>query len=189
MGTDELLALLLRAARLKWVVRSGWAMHGVPDPESVAEHAWGVTVVALVLAEGAQIPLDREKLLTIALLHDLPEAVLSDIPSPALRYLDPQAKRGAEEEALAEMVSPLAGAERLLSWWREFEDGSTPEGRLVRDADRLEMLVQAHLYEENRSGALDEFWKGQDERPFYFPVAQELYAALLARRRREDGDQ
>ena len=99
MDVAAALDLLLQAARLKWVTRSGWAMRGVPDPESVAEHSWGVAVLALVLAQESGAPLDRGRLLTTALLHDLQEVVTGDIPSPATGYFPPGAKRQAEEAA------------------------------------------------------------------------------------------
>jgi len=184
---EEALGFLLQAARLKWVPRIGWLLRGVSDPESVAEHAWGVALLALALSEGVEGPLDRGKLLTIALLHDLPEAALSDIPTPALRYLPPQAKRRAEQAAMADLLAPFPEADRLLEWWYEFEEASSPEGRLVRDADRLEMLLQAHLYEQSRGCLLDEFWEGQGERPFHFPASQALYDTLCRHRKGAGG--
>ena len=182
MDPDAVLGLLRQAARLKWVPRAGWLMRGVADPESVAEHAWGVALMALVLAEGVEEPLDRGKLLAIALIHDLPEAVLSDIPSPALRHLPARAKREAEEGGLSELLAPLPEARRLREWWREFEEGSSPEGRLVRDADRLEMLLQAALYEETRGAQLEEFWPSDQECSFFFSFSQAIYQALVRSR-------
>jgi len=176
----DILDLLLRSARLKWVTRSGWQMRGVPDAESVADHSWGVAWLALVLADLADEPLDRGRLLALALTHDLAEVVLSDIPNPALRYLPGGAKRQAEEGVLADLLAPLPSRERLLEGWREFEMSASPEGRLVRDADRLAMLIQAFLYETAQGARLDEFWDDQGD--FSFAVAQDLYQALRARR-------
>ena len=184
MDVAAALDLLLQAARLKWVTRSGWAMRGVPDPESVAEHSWGVAVLALVLAQESGAPLDRGRLLTTALLHDLQEVVTGDIPSPATGYFPPGAKRQAEEAVLTRLLAALTDGERLLDGWREFDGASTAEGRLVRDADRLEMLVQAYLYEESRGSDLAEFWEGQDETLFYSDEARSLYRELCRRRER-----
>lgn len=177
----ELLDLLLQSAQLKWVTRSGWQMRGVSDPESVAEHAWGVAWLALLLADLVEEPLDRHKLLALALFHDLPEVVLSDIPAPALHYLGAGAKQEAEERILAEMLAPVPSGERWLAWWREYEAFDSPEGRLVRDADRLELLIQAYLYEKARSIRLDEFWDDPSAQ-FSFAAAQRIYEALCTRR-------
>jgi putative hydrolase of HD superfamily len=176
----DVLDLLLRSARLKWVTRSGWQMRGVPDSESVADHSWGVAWLALVLADLADEPLDRGRLLALALTHDLAEVTLSDIPGPALRYLPAEVKQQAEERTLSDLLAPLAGRDDLLSGWREFETAASPEGRLVRDADRLDMLIQAFLYETAQGTRLDEFWDDQGD--FSFAVAQDLYQALRARR-------
>src|SRR5512140_3852220 len=96
-----LLDALLRANNLKSVPRSGWVMHGVPEAESVADHTFGVAFVALALAQalGTDTPLDRGKLLSTALLHDLAESLTGDIPLPARRFLPEGAKRAAEHAA------------------------------------------------------------------------------------------
>jgi putative hydrolase of HD superfamily len=182
LNPETTLTFLRQALVLKCVPRSGWTLRGVAAAESVAEHTWGTALVTLVLAEGAEESLDREKALTIALLHDLPERVLSDIPSPAMRYFPDGAKHQAEENALEELLSTLPDAARLREWWLEFENRTTPEGRLVRDADRLEMLLQALAYEESRGCRLDDFWETQEERPFHFAVAREVYQALVRSR-------
>jgi putative hydrolase of HD superfamily len=185
---ERIAAFLQDAAYLKAVPRTGWFMRGVPEAETVAEHTWGVALVTLVLAQGVEAPIDREKALSMALLHDLPERVLSDIPAPAERYFPPGAKRDAEEAILAEMLAVLPAAESLQAWWREFEDRSSLEGRLVRDADRLDLLIQARLYEESRGSRLDEFWDQMAEYEFYFPLAQAIYEAIV-NRRDEDSDE
>jgi putative hydrolase of HD superfamily len=187
---NQTLDLLLEANRLKITPRSGWAIRGVVRPENVAAHSYGVAFLSLILAEAVEeeldAPLDRAKLLTIALLHDLPESRITDIPYPALRFLTPGAKRGAEEQALDEMLGalPFAGAYRHL--WRDFEDRRTPEGRLVRDADRLELLIQAYVYERSTGNRLlGEFWEKIDETTFRYAASRALFAQLRGRRENE----
>ncbi|MBN1179763.1 MAG: HD family hydrolase [Anaerolineae bacterium] len=182
MDTDTPLAFLQRALTLKNLPRTGWAMRGLNDVESVAEHTLGTTLVALTLMEYTDAPLDREKVLTIALLHDLPECILSDIPTPATRYFPPQTKQQAEDAIMAHVLSGLPNAAQFHAGWSEFEHRTSPEGRLVCDADRLDMLIQATAYEETRGCRLDEFWEHQAEQPFFFPAAQALYEALARSR-------
>ncbi|MGD1995467.1 MAG: HD domain-containing protein [Anaerolineae bacterium] len=185
MSPEAALVFLREALCLKRVPRTGWLLRGLSDVESVAEHTWGVALAVLVLAKGVEESLDLEKALTIALLHDLPERVLSDIPSPAVRHLRPRAKRRAEVSILTEMLSAMPEADRLRDWWLEFEESSTLEGQLVRDADRLEMLLQAHLYEEGRGCRLEDFWENQEGKSFSFPFSQAVYEALVEARARE----
>jgi len=181
------LAFLQQALRLKYVPRTGWLMRGLTDVESVAEHTWGVALATLLLAEGMSDQPDLSKALTIALLHDLPESMLFDIPAPGAGHLPAGAKRQAEESILTDLLSRLPEAARLREWWSEFEDGSSLEGQLVRDADRLEMLLQAFQYEESRGCRLDDFWRNQEGNDFFLPVSQAVYTALVSARETETG--
>jgi putative hydrolase of HD superfamily len=175
------LQLLLDAHRLKRISRAGWAMRGVPDAESIADHSFGVTFISLILGEMAEQPLDKAKLLTIALLHDLPESIVGDLPTPAAGYFPPAAKQKAETHALDALLRRLPWAERWHSWWQEFEEGTSVEGQIVRDADRLDMLIQAHIYEQTTGNRwLDEFWPAPEDVPFRFPSTQMLYEELRA---------
>jgi putative hydrolase of HD superfamily len=100
----------------------------------------------------------------MAVLHDLAESVIGDLPLPAQRFFPPGVKHAAEEAALADLLAPLPGGAQLVALWREYESRSVPEARLVREADRLETLLQAYVYEwrtGNRS--LSEFWDTPSE--------------------------
>jgi len=181
--------LLLESTALKRMPRAGWAMRGVPYVESVAEHSFGVVLVALALVDvledgaGAEEPgLDLEKVLIMALLHDLAEARLTDLPASAARLIPEEVKSRAEKEALAGMLAPLPGAGRLRALWQEFEDRASPEGRLVRDADKLEMMVQCLRYEQAGSRGLDEFWEAIDRLSWHYAVSGEIYAGLRSLR-------
>lgn len=179
---DGILDLLLAGNRLKTLKRQGWSQRGVLAPESIAEHSHQVALVSLILLDLCGVALDREKALTIALLHDLAEAVLTDIPEPALRHLGREAKRQAEESALRELLAGTPRTEEYVSWWREFEEESTPEGRMVRDADRLELVVQAYAYEQAGHRGLDEFWEAMAANTWHYPASEALFARLSARR-------
>ena len=182
-----LVTLLLETAMLKWIVRSGWRMRGVADPESVAEHSYGVAFVALAMADAMRddaggTAVDLGRLLSIALLHDLTEARLTDLPASAVRLLGGEAKREAEETALQTLLEPLPSRELLEGLWFEFEDASSPEGRLVRDADKVEMMVQCLRYELAGSRGLEEFWLAMDRHPWHYSLSAQLYAQLRALR-------
>jgi putative hydrolase of HD superfamily len=190
---EDLIKLFLEVTTLKRVPRSGWLLRGVPQVESVAEHSYSMSVTALVLADvlnaGRTLaqPLDTGRVLTLALLHDLAEARLTDLPGPARRLIPADVKRRAESEALVQMLHSLPSADSLLALWNEFEGGSTPEGRLVRDADKLEMMVQCLRYELGGSRGLEEFWAAVDAQQWHYPLCAELYGELKARHARLHG--
>jgi putative hydrolase of HD superfamily len=183
MDHDRLVDLLIEAGTMKQVPRMGWAMRGVPRVESVAEHSFGVALVALTLAGMLEdSDLDTEKVLVMALLHDLAEVRLTDLPVSAARLIPRGVKRQAEASAMADLLAPLPAAGRLKALWQEFEDQTSPEGRLVRDADKLEMMVQCLRYEWAGSLGLDEYWHNMDRREWHFGLCARLYARLKARR-------
>ena len=67
---------LLEMLELKQLPRTGWVRSGVENPESVAAHSWGMAVLALRLAPKE---LDIEKILSLCLIHDLPEVRVGDL--------------------------------------------------------------------------------------------------------------
>jgi putative hydrolase of HD superfamily len=179
------LDLLLQANQLKRVPRSGWVMRGLVDAESVSDHTFGVAFIALVLAHLTERSVDVTKLLTIALLHDLPESVLGDIPSPASSYLLPNAKQTAEVGILTALLEELPELEQWPRWWSEFEERTSVEGRLVRDADRLDMFIQAYVYEQTTGNRwLEEFWTDATESAFELDLSRSVFSALCQARDR-----
>lgn len=180
--SDSPLDTLLLAARLKLVPRIGWRLRGVAQPESVADHTFGVAFTALVLADLSDEPLDIGRLLRIALVHDLAESLVTDIPATMSRFLAPEAKHAAERAALAEIVAPLPDAGHYLALWEEYDAGSSAEALLVRDADKLELMLQAYLYEQRGHRNLDDFWQGRAAESFRTPAAADLFRRLRQRR-------
>jgi len=180
-----LLSLLFAVNQLKRIPRMGWAVRGVgpADTESVAEHICGMAFTALLLAELVEEPVDRGRLLTVCLLHDLAETQILDLVPTAIRYLTPTAKRRAEENALADLLADLPSGEEFQALWQEFEDGTTIEGRLARDADRLEMVIQAAAYERAGWRHLEEFWQAMEKYRWEFPISEALFRELAEERK------
>ncbi len=185
MEAQGILKFLTTAGTLKNLQRSGWRMRGILEAESIADHAFRVTLLAMVLADALEERgrrLDTERVLRLTQLHEIAEAELGDIPQPASRYLPTQVKEEAERRAVSEMTSSLGAlGRRYEALWREFEESRTPEARLVRAADKLEMLIQVSEYERTGYRSLADFWEGKANRPFFeeFPIVGEI-AELLA---------
>ena len=183
MDTESILRFWRQDNQLKRTARTGWVQRGVVGAESVAAHSHGVAFVALLLLELIPERLDRAKVLALAILHDLPEALTTDIPAPAWRYLPAGSKPAVESKALDEIFGDLPFAARWRALFTELEVDASAEAHLVHDADKLEMYLQAWEYEQEQGNRkLAQFWAV--ERRFHFPAAQALYDAIRAERAR-----
>ena len=162
-----MIELLSELMRLKAVPRTGWLLRGVRDVESVAAHSFGVACAAMLLADRARalgMPVNIERVLRMALLHDLTEARTGDLPATIKRYFEPATLKAADERAAREMLAPLGplGAD-YLELWRDYEQRASLEARLVKAADKFDLLLQAREYEKGGAQALAEFWEQADE--------------------------
>lgn len=117
MDVSRALEMLLHGNQLKRTTRTGWAQRGVPSPENVAAHSFGVVYTTLLLADLIEQPLDLAAALAMAALHDLPEALTTDIPAPAWRFLPDGVKSGAERQAMTLIAGEGPVGARWLAWW------------------------------------------------------------------------
>jgi putative hydrolase of HD superfamily len=180
------LELFLELQTLDRIPRSGFVLRGVDDPESVTEHSWHV--LFLVWALGSRIEgIDVARAIEIALVHDLAELRVGDLPRTASHYFPEGAKKTAELAALADVLAPLP--ERALELYREYQEGTSREARLVKACDKLQLMLKVAVYERWGTGALAEFWDNPDNFPGGpdggFPEVQELFEALRQRRNAE----
>lgn len=180
--STNIISFLAELMRLKAVPRTGWLLRGVRDVESVADHSFGVAFIAMLLADQAQrqgLEPNVEKVLRMALLHDLTEARTGDLPNTIKRYFDKEALRSAEEEIADEMLSGLAAiGEEYLLLLQEYEERNSLEARIVKAADKLDLLLQAHEYEKGGAQNLQEFW-ANSETDFSSLEIDELTSGLV----------
>ncbi len=134
-----LLAFLRGAERLKTVTRTAWTSEG--GRESTAEHTWRLGLFALSLRPWFP-ELDFERVLAMALVHDLGEALHGDISAPAQAGAPPKAEQ--ERRDLVQLLGPAPAAvrDRVLALWEEYEAAATPEARFVKAVDKLETILQ-----------------------------------------------
>jgi len=133
-------------AGLKKLPRSGWKIKvGLDDSESVAEHSYMMSVMAMVLSDLKS--LDTTKVIKMSILHDWAESKIGDFMPDEIGY---DKKSELENYAMIEILESLP--QQLQSdyqnIWNEFLVRDTPEARLVHEIDKLEMALQAKIYEK-----------------------------------------
>ena len=157
-GPSPLLEAYFELHHLKHLFRQGWLRVGIPRDtcESVAEHSFYVALLCLFLADGYFPEADATKLVRMALLHDVGEARAGDItPHDGVSR---EEKLRREREAVEHLFSRLPRGPDYLALWEEYEQGTSFEARLVRQVDRLEMGLQATVYEHQGAGDLSQFF-------------------------------
>ncbi|MDO5296105.1 MAG: HD domain-containing protein [bacterium] len=132
---------LLHTLKLKSLKRAGWQRASVDDAESVAAHSWGVAWLALLIKPDN---LCLERVLELALIHDLAEIVVGDItPHDGISSAD---KAERELNAFKSLSRELPQAEHLVAVFIEYQECKTPEAVFVHQCDKLDMWLQAKYY-------------------------------------------
>ena len=132
------------AANLKKIPRKGWKTKlGIEYPESVADHTFSMTVIAMVLADLQK--LDTHKVLKMSLLHDIAESIIGDFTPDDIQKND---KNKIENETIKKILNNLPAdlENEYTSIWNEYVENSTKEAILVHEVDKLEMVIQATEY-------------------------------------------
>ena len=161
------------------VARAGYVVRGVAHPESVAAHSHFVSVLTLLFVEQYPDRFDRHKALAMALIHDLSECKLMDIPMPYADAYLKEAKDKAEQAIMEDLFTDFSS--KFAAYHQELLDAETPEARLVRGLDKVQLILKVLFYERERSGYLDEFWNGAGNfRDYGIEPVSALFDAICA---------
>jgi putative hydrolase of HD superfamily len=160
--------------RTGWVLQKAG-----PRIESVADHSWRISLMAMVASSPSisssassstssiTQQYDTNRCIKMALVHDLAEATVGDI-TPHCGVSD-NTKHELELRAITEMTqkltigllstvddvssssssSNIGVGNEILELWKEYEEGVTDNAKLVKDMDKLEMILQALEYEND----------------------------------------
>jgi putative hydrolase of HD superfamily len=140
---EQQLRFILEIDKLKSVMRRTYLINS-DRRENSAEHSWHLALMAIVLAEHANEPIDLSKVIKMVLVHDIVEIDAGD----TYLYDDDRARSKYERECAAANrifgILPEEQAREMEKIWREFEAGLTPEARFATALDRF--APQFHNY-------------------------------------------
>ncbi|KAF9210575.1 HD domain-containing protein 2 [Podila verticillata] len=176
-GTLQFLHIVEKLKRTK---RTGWINNGIKPAESIADHMYRMSIMALLIDEKTA-GVNKDRCLKMAIVHDLAESLVGDItPYDGVSVED---KHAQERNAMHHLCHELLGwseqAQEISGLWEEYEAASTPEALLVKDFDKFEMIMQALEYEKSEDTTLESFFagtKGKFKHPMVTAWVNELEA-------------
>ncbi len=127
--------------KLKYILRKTKLLNS-DRAENDAEHSWHLSLMAIVLAEHANFPIDLLRVIKMLLIHDLVEI---DAGDTFIYDTQKSHDNTAEEREAAKRIFgllPEHQANELIAIWEEFEANQTAEAKFARAMDRLEPLLQ-----------------------------------------------
>ena len=157
---EPIILLYFHINHLKQLYRNGWLRKGRDISklhcESVADHIFGMSILALLICDLYFPKLDCLKVLKMCLTHELGEIIHGDQKSPRGKIAR-QSKYIAERCAVIHLLKDFPTGTEYLKLWEEFEEGKSPEASLVKQLDKLEMALQAKIYSLQHKKNLQEF--------------------------------
>lgn len=163
MSLEKEINLIRDIGRTKRVKRSGWVREGITEAESVADHSYRVAVMAMVF--GARLGVNTDKLVKMALLHDLAEGITGDLVTERGVNIDSRSsdeKEKLEAVTLNEIFANVPN-EGFIEIYKEIAGADTAEAKILKQLERLEMAVQALEYEEQYGKDLSEFFENASQ--------------------------
>lgn len=133
--------------KLKNVVRTGWLNWNVKREriESIAEHIYGVQMLALAMKSEYQYDIDIMKVIYMLAIHELGETVIGDLTQ---FQIDKEEKERIEHEAVHNILGGLIDGNKIEELFLEFDYHNTPESMFAYQCDKLECDIQSKIYDQ-----------------------------------------
>ncbi len=156
--------------RLKNIIRSGWKDWNVQREriESVAEHIFGVQMLAIAMKSEYQYDVDIMKVIYMLAVHELGETVIGDLTQ---FQISKEEKEKMEHEAVHRILNGLLDGYQIEELFLEFDAHNTKESMFAYQCDKLECDLQSKLYDEEDCVDLD---KQEDNPTMHNARVQEL---------------
>src|SRR2546428_995639 len=127
---DLQIRFILEIDKLKTIIRRTYLLN-TDRAENTAEHSWHLAIMAMLLAEHANEPVNVSRVVKMVLIHDIVEIDAGDTYFyDTAAALDKAEREHAAADRLFGILPPDQGNEfRLL--WEELEACQTPDARVA----------------------------------------------------------
>ena len=140
---EKLLGFIVEIDKVKSIFRQS-KLFDSSRFENDAEHSWTICIMALLLKEYADFPVDISRIIPMLLIHDIVEIDAGDTFFYSARRQDAH----IDEEKAAGRIFGLLDEDKkeyFMGIWNEFEERITNEAKFATVFDRLEPLLQNYL--------------------------------------------
>jgi len=166
------------AIGLKKIHRQGWIDKlSISKPESVADHSYSMAIMGMIISDLENY--NSEKIIKMILIHDLAESKIGDY-TPG--QIDLERKNEIENEAFLKILKDLPNSitSQYQSIWKEYQESNSPESQIVHQLDRLEMVLQAKIYQNEGypKEQLESFYKSAKQ-DITNPKLKELFRNII----------
>jgi len=133
--------------KLKDVIRTGWKDWKVKRErvESIAEHIFGVQMLAIAMKSEYQYDIDIMKVIYMLAIHELGETIIGDLTQ---FQISKEEKEIMEHRAVHNILSSLIDGEQIEELFLEFDAHETREAMFAYQCDKLECDIQSKLYDQ-----------------------------------------
>jgi putative hydrolases of HD superfamily len=136
MSQKRDIELLFELGQLRRIDRM-WRRFFQSEIANLADHIFRVVWIALLIAKKEGKKVNEEKIMKMALLHDIPESRTGDVDYIARQYVDRK-----EKMAISDMLRDTSLEKEFLGLWNEYEKKESIEAKIVKDADALDVDLE-----------------------------------------------
>ncbi len=145
---ENIIKFYVLCNKLKNTIRTGWVDWNVncDRVESVAEHIYGVQMLALAIKSEYQYDIDIMKVIYMLAIHELGETIIGDLTH---FQITKEEKEKIEHEAVHNILSNLIDGDYIEELFLEFDEHKSKEAIFAYQCDKLECDLQCKIYDEN----------------------------------------
>ena len=144
---QKVLVYYIVCNKLKNIIRTGWKDWNVQRErlESIAEHVYGVQMLAIAMKSEYEYDIDLEKVIFMLAIHELGETMIGDLTQ---FQISRDEKEKIEHEAVHNILEGLLDGKIIEELFLEFDERKTKEALFAYQCDKLECDLQCKLYDQ-----------------------------------------